>query len=416
MTLCNPRSDENASPEAPSLPTWDILDDWARSRVQDFVQIILEEEVTELLGRHRHQRKPEIDADPGYRNGYGKPRRLTLKGGTITLRRPRVRNLDERFESRILPLFKRRTQAVGDLLPELYLHGLAERDFDMALRGLLGDGAPLSASTVARLKDKWHAEFALWNERRLDDLEVVYVWGDGVYVKAGLEKEKACLLVLIAALADGSKVVLAVEEGYRESTLSWKTLLRDLRDRGLRVPRLVVGDGAMGLWAALDEIFPATDQQRCWNHKMANVTDKVPEKHRIEAKERLRKVVYAKTLEKAEKERDRFIAWALKNGWEKAAKCLADDWDRMVTFYRYPKKHWIHLRTSNIVESPFAVVRLRTNAAKRYKKSSRAAAVIWKSLLIAEKTFRRLNAPELLKEVMEGAKFQDGTRIQPAAA
>ena len=221
---------------------------------------------------------------------------------------------------------------------------------------------------------------------------------------------------MIAALADGSKVVLAVEEGYRESTLSWKTLLRDLRDRGLRVPRLVVGDGAMGLWAALDEIFPATDQQRCWNHKMANVTDKVPEKHRIEAKERLRKVVYAKTLEKAEKERDRFIAWALKNGWEKAAKCLADDWDRMVTFYRYPKKHWIHLRTSNIVESPFAVVRLRTNAAKRYKKSSRAAAVIWKSLLIAEKTFRRLNAPELLKEVMEGAEFKDGTRIQPAAA
>jgi len=416
MTICNPKSDENASPEVPKLPTWDILDDWARTKIQEFVQTMLEEEVTELLGRRLHERKPEIDADPGYRNGYGKPRRLTLKGGTITVRRPRVRNLDERFESRILPLFKRRTQAVGDLLPDLYLHGLAERDFDLALRGLLGDGAPLSASTVARLKDKWHAEFALWNERRLDDLEVVYVWADGVYVKAGLEKDKACLLVLIAALTDGSKVVLAVEVGYRESASSWKSLLRSLRDRGLRMPRLFVGDGAMGLWAALDEIVPEADQQRCWNHKMANVIDKVPPKSQTEAKERLRKVAYAVTVEEAERERDRFLAWALKNGWEEAAKCLATDWERMITFYRYPKDHWIHLRTTNIVESPFAVVRLRTNAAKRYKKSSRAAAVIWKTLLIAEKTFRRLNAPELLKEVMEGAKFQNGTRIQPAAA
>jgi putative transposase len=235
-------------------------------------------------------------------------------------------------------------------------------------------------------------------------------------VKAGLEKEKACLLVLIAALADGSKVVLAVEEGYRESTLSWKFLLRSLRDRGLRMPRLVVGDGAMGLWAALDEIWPETDQQRCWNHKMTNVEDKMPKKRRAEARERLRKVVYAKTVEEAERERDRLVDWALKNGWEKAAKCLTDDWERMVTYYRYPKEHWIHLRTTNIVESPFAVVRLRTHAARRYKRSSRAAAVIWKTLLIAEKSFRRLNAPELLKEVIEGAEFKDGTRTQPAAA
>jgi len=416
MTVCNPKPEENASADVVPLPTWDLLDQWVRTKVQDFVQTILEEEVTELLGRGRHERKPAVDADPGYRNGYGKPRNLTLKGGTITVRRPRTRNLEERFESRVLPLFKRRTKEVGDLLPELYLHGLAERDFDLALRGLLGDEAPLSASTVARLKDKWHAEHRLWSERRLDDLEAVYVWADGVYVKAGLEKEKACLLVLIAALADGSKVVLAVEEGYRESTLSWKFVLRGLRDHGLRAPRLFVGDGAMGLWAALDEIYPETEQQRCWNHKMANVEDKLPKKQRAEARERLRKVVYAETVEEAERQRDRFVAWARKNGWEKAAECLADDWERMITYYRYPKEHWIHLRTTNIIESPFAVVRLRTNAARRYKRSSRAAAVIWKTLLIAEKSFRRLNAPELLKEVIEGAEFKDGTRIQAAAA
>jgi transposase-like protein len=416
MTPLESKSAENASPEAASLPTWDVLDQWVRDKIQEFIQSVLEEEMTELLGRGRHERKPAVDAEPGYRNGHGKPRRLTLKGGTVTVRRPRARGLDERFESRVLPLFKRRTKDVGDLLPELYLHGLAERDFDLALRGLLGDDAPLSASTVARLKDKWHAEHRLWSERRLDDLEVVYLWADGVYVKAGLEKEKACLLVLIAALSDGRKVVLAVEDGQRESTLSWKFILCALRDHGMRTPRLVVGDGAMGLWAALDEVFPEADQQRCWNHKMANVLDPIPKKQQAEAKERLRKVVYAETVERAERARDRFLDWALEKGWDKAAKRLSTDWDRMTTFYRYPKEHWRHLRTTNIIESPFATVRLRTNAAKRYKKSHRATAVIWKTLLAAEKSFRRLNEPEKLKEVIEGAQFQDGIRIQAAAA
>lgn len=416
MTPLKSKSAENASPEAAPLPTWEVLDQWVRDKIQEFIQSVLEEEMTDLLGRRRHERKAAVDAEPGYRNGHGKPRRLTLKGGTVTVRRPRARGLDERFESRVLPLFKRRTKDVGDLLPELYLHGLAERDFDLALRGLLGDDAPLSASTVARLKDKWHAEHRLWSERRLDDLEVVYLWADGVYVKAGLEKEKACLLVLIAALSDGRKVVLAVEDGQRESTLSWKFLLCGLRDHGLATPRLVVGDGAMGLWAALDEVYPDADQQRCWNHKMVNVLDQVPKKRQTEAKERLRKVVYAETVEGAERARDRFLSWALEKGWDKAAKRLSTDWDRMTTFYRYPKEHWRHLRTTNVIESPFATVRLRTNAAKRYKRSYRATAVIWKTLLAAEQSFRRLNAPEKLKEVIEGAQFHNGIRILAAAA
>lgn len=413
-------NDERTSPacdaSSTSMPVWETLEPWVRQRVQEFVQSILEEEVTDLLGRKPHERKSDVDLQPGYRNGYGKPRRLTLREGTITVRRPRVRNLEERFESRILPLFARRTKDVGDLLPELYLHGLAERDFDQALRGLLGEDAPLSASTVARLKDKWDAEHRLWDERPLGDLEIVYTWADGIYVKAGLEKEKACLLVLIAGLSDGRKVVLAVEDGQRESTLSWKFLLQRLKRQGLGTPRLVVGDGALGLWAALDEVYPDAAQQRCWNHKTRNVLDKIPKKNRLEAQERLRKIPYAPTAEQAQKAKRSFQDWARGRGWDKAVDVLDRDWERMLTFYRFPREHWPHLRTTNIIDSPFAAVRLRTDAARRYKRSYRAASVLWKLLLIAEKHFRRLHAPHLLKEVYEGVPYNNGIRIQTAAA
>jgi len=189
---------------------WEDLEGWVREKVQELLQSILEEEVTELLGRHRSERRDVVDSSPGYRNGYGKERRLTLQCGTVTVRRPRVRGLEERFISRVLPLFVRRTQEVSALIPELYLHGLAEGDFDLALRGLLGEDAALSASTVARLKVKWQAELDTWRQRRLDGLELVYLWVDGIYVKAGLEKEKAALLVAIGGLSDGRKVVLSV--------------------------------------------------------------------------------------------------------------------------------------------------------------------------------------------------------------
>jgi len=196
-----------------STPTWDTLEDWAGSSIQGLVQQLLEEEVTELLGRTRYQRRTSVDAPAGSRNGHGKPRRVSLMSGTIEVRRPRVRGLEERFESRILPLFMRRTQAVTQLLPERYLHGLSQGDFELALRGLLGNGAPLSPASIARLRAKWEEEFETWRERRLDDRELVYAWADGIYVKAGLEKEKAALLVVIGAMSDGRKEVLAVWPG-----------------------------------------------------------------------------------------------------------------------------------------------------------------------------------------------------------
>lgn len=393
-----------------SRAEWATLEAFARQGVQHLLQRVLEEEVDELLGRGRYERRGAVDAAPGYRNGWGKERRLSLSNGTITLRRPRVRGLDERFESRLLPAFKRRTEEVGRLLPELYLHGLALGDFDLALRGLLGDGAPLSAASIARLKAGWQAEYDVWNTRLVANLDVVYLWVDGIYAKAGLEKDKAAMLVVLAALRDGQKVILAVESGYRESTESWAAVLRDLKRRGLAAPKLVIGDGHLGIWGALAAVFPEAQEQRCWNHRIVNLLDKLPLKRQAEARALLTKIPYAETCDEAERQKQAFQAWCTQHGHAAVGQALDRDWDRLVTFYQFPCAHWKHLRTSNPVESPFAAVRLRTGAAKRFKKVENATAVIWKTLLIAEKTFRRLDAPELLADVASGAVYVNGVR------
>ena len=228
---------------ASSRPMWETLEGMVREKAQEFIQQIMEEEVTELLGREKSERRSTVDSAEGYRNGYGKPRRLAMSSGTITLRRPRVRGVEERFESRVLPLFARRTKELGALLPELYLHGLAEGDFELAMRGLLGEGAPLSKSSIRRLRAGWTAEFEEWSQRRLEGREVVYVWADGIYVKAGLERDKAALLVVLGAMRDGTKEVLALRSGYRESVESWSEVLRDLKARGIEAPRLLMADG-----------------------------------------------------------------------------------------------------------------------------------------------------------------------------
>ena len=404
-------SNETTDYNTESRPEWDQLEDWLRGQVQGMVQYMLEEEVTEFLGRLKSERRSNADNDSGYRNGYAPARKLTLSSGTIRVRRPRVRDTEERFVSRLLPLFVSRTARVSELIPELYLHGLSEGDFDLALRGLLGDDAPLSASTVSRLKERWNVELAEWRGRRLDELEVVYVWVDGVYVKAGFEREKSAVLVVIGALSDGSKVVLSAEPGYRESTQSWSEVLRDLRDRGMGCPQLVVGDGHLGIWGALRNVYPEASEQRCWNHKIINVLDKLPKRQHDQAKLMLRNIPYAESRSEAERMRDVFVRWSRQHSYEAAAESLERDWDRMVTFYAFPKEHWRHIRTTNPVESPFAALRLRTDAAKRYKRVDRAIAVIWKMLMVAEGRFRRLKAPALMKVVYQGARYKDGVVI-----
>ena len=406
---------ETTGPVSKSRVEWAHLEEWVRGKVRELIQGVLEEEVTEFLGRRRSERRSAVDGQAGYRNGYGKPRKLTLSGGTISVRRPRLRAVEERFVSRVLPLLARMSPVVSELIPELYLHGLAEGDFDLALRGLLGEGAPLSASTVARLKEKWQGELTAWRERALAELEVVYLWVDGVYVKAGLEKEKAAVLTALAALSDGRKVVLAVTPGYRESTASWSEVLRDLKRRGMNCPRLVVGDGNLGIWGALRNVYPEAAEQRCWNHKLLNVLDQVPKGQQAEAKGLVGTIPYAEGRKKAEQGKAAFLGWCHQRRYEKAAQTLERDWEQLVTFYRFPQEHWQHLRTTNPVESPFAGLRLRTDAAKRYKRVDRATAVIWKMLLVAERRFHRLKAPDLLRDVYLGVVYVDGVRARTTA-
>jgi transposase-like protein len=389
------------------------LEEFARGKIREHLQDLLEQEVTEWLGREKSERKGNPTEQPGYRNGYGKQRRFTLSMGTIEIRRPRVRNLDERFESRVLPLFKRQTQEVRELIPELYLHGLASGDFELALRGLLGEGAPLSASSLQRLKEKWQGEYEQWKSAPIKEPDWAYLWADGIYVKAGLGKEKAALLVVIGVKRDGSKRFLALESGYRESKESWALVLRQLKVRGVKNARLLVGDGNLGLWAGVGEVYPQAQEQLCWNHKMLNVMDAVSKKGQVQAKRHLTAMMYGDSRQEALKERRKFEQAFRHN--PKAVKTVVENWDRLTTYYDFPREHWKHLRTSNVVESPFSRVRLRTTASRRFKSQINATCLIWKTLMVAEMSFRKLNAPHLVEKVAEGKKYDDGKEIRVAA-
>jgi putative transposase len=392
---------------------YEELEEFARVKIRQHLQDLLEQEVTEWLGREKSERKGNTLEQPGYRNGYGKKRRFTLSLGTIEIHRPRVRNLDERLVSKVLPLFKRNTQQVRDLIPELYLHGLAGGDFELALRGLLGEGAPLSASSLQRLKEKWQGEYEQWKSTAIEEQDWAYLWADGIYVKAGIGKEKAALLVVIGVQRDGSKRFLALESGYRESKESWALVLRQLKVRGVKSARLFVGDGNLGLWAAVGEIYPQAQEQLCWNHKMLNVMDAVSKKEQVQAKGHLTAMMYAESRQEALKEREKFEQVFRHN--PKAIKTVVENWERLTSYYDFPREHWKHLRTSNVVESPFSRVRLRTAASRRFKSQVNATCLIWKTLMVAEMSFRKLNAPNLVEKVAEGKKYESGKEIRVAA-
>jgi len=392
---------------------YEQIEEVARGQIQQFIQDLLEEEITELLGRGKGERKGQAEEQPGYRNGYGKRRRFALSMGTIEVRRPRVRGLEERFESKILPLFKRHSREVRELLPELYLHGLASGDFELALRGLLGAGAPLSASSLQRLKGSWEVGYEEWKGEPIEEGEVAYLWADGIYIKAGLGKDKCALLVVIGAMKDGSKRFLALEPGYRESRESWAGVLRQMKARGLQEVRLITGDGNLGLWAAVGDVFPEAAEQICWNHKMVNVLDAVSKKEQPQAKQHLRNMMYAESRDAALKARKKFEA-AFQHD-PKAVRSVVDNWDRLTAYYDFPAAHWQHLRTSNIVESPFSRVRLRTAASRRFKSRTNATCLIWKTMMISQKTFRKLNAPHLVEKVAEGNLQKNGKDARVAA-
>lgn len=389
------------------------LEQFAREKIRIHLQDLLEQEVTEWLGRNKSERKANAKEQTGYRNGYGRARRLTMSIGTIELRRPRVRDLGERFKSKVLPMFKRQTREVRDLLPELYLHGLASGDFELALRHLLGEGAPLSASSLQRLKEKWQGEYERWGQAPIEQTRWAYLWADGIYVKAGLGKEKAALLVVIAVHHDGSKRFLALEAGHRESKESWAGVLRQLKSRGVKQPRLFIGDGHLGLWAAVSEVYPQAQHQLCWNHKMLNVIDTVSKKEQGQVKHHLHAMMYAESREQALAERKKFER-AFGHS-PKTIKTVVENWEPLTSYYDYPREHWKHLRTSNIVESPFSRVRLRTAASRRFKSQLNATCLIWKTMMVAERSFRKLNAPHLVDNVARGMKCDNGSEVRDAA-
>jgi putative transposase len=286
---------------------------------------------------------------------------------------------------------------------------LSSGDFEPVFRELLGEGAPLSESTILRLKAGWEQEYRVWRERRLEEHRYAYVWLDGVYIGCGQEREKTVLLCVLGARDDGTKELLAMEEGYRESTASWCEVLRSLRDRGLRAPLLAVGDGGLGAWAALGEVFPETRHQRCWNHRAMNVQDQLPKRLQGEVRSELRQLWEAPTREECEARRDLLVARLRELGQERAAETILRDWEDFVTFYDFPREHWSHLRTSNAIESVFAGVRLRTRVAKHMQRRENALYLVFKVVERLGQNWRSLNGGQtLMTLVLAGERFADG--------
>ena len=321
----------------------------------------------------------------------------------------------EPFESSILPKRRYLSMETQRLFARLYLEGLSSGDFEPAFRQLMGEEATLSASTIIRLKTEWQAEYETFRSRSITS-RYAYIWVDGIYLGAGLEKEHSCLLVVIGAREDGRKELLAMELGYRESTESRAGTLRSLRERGLVTPLLAVGDGALGLWAGLTEVFPGTAHQRCWDHKAMNVIDRLPKRLHAETRRRLQGIWGAPTRDEAEQQRDATVAWLREGGQADAAATLLRDWDDLVAFYDYPAEHHIHLRTSNVVESIFAGVRLRTTVAKRARVRENALYLVFKIVERLATHWRQLNGgATIMTLLLTGAKFRDGILVEHPA-
>ncbi len=358
------------------------------------------------------------------RHGYMPERSVQTGIGPVAVRRPRVRDRQPEaaggricFTSSILPPYLRRARSVEELLPWLYLKGISTGDFAEALAALLGPDAPgLSATTITRLKAAWAEEYERWSKRDLSAKRYVYFWVDGIYFRPRLDHDKQCLLVIIGADEVGNKDIVALSDGYRESEQSWLELLLDLKHRGLVIgPELAIGDGALGFWKALRQVYGQTAEQRCWVHKTANVLNKLPKSLQSKAKGRLQDIWMAETRADAEAAFD-FFAQAYGAKYEKAVACLAKDRDRLLTFYDFPAEHWKHVRSTNPIESTFATVRLRTTKTKGCLSRKTALAMVFKLLLSARKKWRRLNGPDHLAEVIQGVRFEDGIKqIQNAA-
>jgi len=354
------------------------------------------------------------------RNGYADERTVVTGLGPMQVKMPRAHDRRppegrERFTSKLLPPYLRKAKQIDDLIPWLYLKGVSTGGFNEALQALLGHDCPgLSASTVNRLTTTWQDEQAQWAKRDLSGKQYVYVWADGIHLNIRLEESKQCILVLMGATADGKKELIAVEDGHRESEQSWMSMLLDLKSRGLTIdPKLAIADGALGFWAAMRKVWTNTREQRCWVHKTRNVLDKLPKSLRSEAKDKLHDIWMAPGREKANKAFDLFIR-TYQAKYPKATACLEKDRDELLTFYDFPAEHWVHLRTTNPIESTFATIRLRHKRTKGNGSRRACLAMFYKLAKSAEKRWRRLNGHEQIPDVIAGVTFTDGVKKQAA--
>jgi transposase-like protein len=399
------------------------LDEIVREGAQRMLAAAVELEVEEFIASHRH-----VVDDEGrrlvVRNGYLPERKIVTGAGPLEVRQPRVR--DRRgaedpesvtFSSKILPRYLRRSKSIDEFIPWLYLRGISTGQFQEALEALLGPGTlGPSASTVTRLTGQWTEEYETWNRRDLSQKEYVYLWADGIYCNVRLEGDRQCFLVLMGATRGGKKELVGLLDGCRESEQSWKELLVDLKHRGLKVaPKLAVGDGAMGFWAALRKVFPTTREQRCWVHKTANVLNKLPRSQQPKAKADLHEIWQAETREAAQRAFAEFEA-KYEAKYPGAVTCLRKDKEELLAFYDFPAEHWRHLRTTNPIESAFATVRLRHRRTKGSGSRKASLAMVFKLAQLAEKTWRRLNGHELIVKLVEGHKFVDGIMQERGAA
>jgi len=393
-----------------ALAVRDALTEVLRSGARELLQQAVEAEVAEFITQHR-ELKDEGERQRVVRNGYQPERTIQTGIGDVPVKQPRVRDRGGKikFSSNILPRYLRGTRSLEELLPWLYLKGVSTNDFATALTALLGADAPgLSAATISRLKEVWKEEQQQWSRRDLSGKNFVYLWADGVHFGVRLEDASQCILVVIGATADGKKQLLAMGDGYRESEASWQELLLDLKQRGLTIdPKLAIGDGALGFWKALPQVFGTTRAQRCWVHKTMNVLNKLPQGLQAKAKADLHEIWMAESRVDAAQAFDNFLL-TYEAKYPKATECLAKDRDPLLTFYDFPAEHWLHIRTTNPIESTFATVRLRTTKTRGCVSRAGLLAMVFKLVKTAEQNWRTLKGHALLAQVIEGVKFKDG--------
>lgn len=397
----------------------DLLSTVLRDGAQRLVAQAVQAEFEEFLGRMGGERL-EDGRSAVVRNGFQPEREILTGLGPVAVRVPKARSRTQEsvlFHSRLVPPYVRRAKSVDVALPWLYLHGISTGNMHEALTALVGpEAAGLSASVVARLKGRWMEEYRLWRRSKLGKDRWVYLWVDGIYSGLRGEEERLCALVVIGVNERGQKKFLAIEDGVRESKQSWREVLLALKARGLAIPpRLAVGDGALGFWAALEEIYPETRHQRCWKHKTVNVLNYLPRALQPKAKAALHEIWMAETKADANRAFDQFIA-AFGAKYPKAVQCLVKDRTELLAFYDFPAEHWIHLRTSNVIESAFATVRHRTDRTKGCLTRDGMLSMIFKLGMNAERSWRRLRGFQWLAKVIDGAKFRDGIEVRTNAS